>query len=51
MSDCPLIWGIIGVAVKVGKRAPIMPLSDIKIRNLKPHEQPYKVGNLEGLFI
>jgi integrase len=28
-----------------------MPLSDIKIRNLKPKEKPYKVSDFEGLFI
>ena len=28
-----------------------MPLSDIKIRNLKAGEKPYKVSDFEGLFI
>lgn len=28
-----------------------MPLSDIKIRNLKPKEKAYKVSDFEGLFI
>ena len=28
-----------------------MPLSDIKIRNLKSREKPYKVSDFEGLFI
>ncbi len=28
-----------------------MPLSDIKIRNLKPREKAYKVSDFEGLFI
>ena len=28
-----------------------MPLSDIKIRNLKPKEKPYKVSDFEGLFV
>ncbi|MBL4768165.1 MAG: tyrosine-type recombinase/integrase [Rhodobacteraceae bacterium] len=28
-----------------------MPLSDIKIRNLKPKEKPYKIGDFEGLFV
>ena len=30
---------------------PTMPLSDIKLRNLKPREKAYKVGDFEGLFI
>lgn len=28
-----------------------MPLSDIKIRNLKPKEKAYKVSDFEGLFV
>ncbi len=32
-------------------RTPTMPLSDIKIRNLKPKEKPYKVSDFEGLFV
>ncbi|RBW42881.1 hypothetical protein DS901_11575 [Loktanella sp. D2R18] len=28
-----------------------MPLSDIKIRNLKPREKAYKVSDFEGLFV
>ena len=28
-----------------------MPLSDIKVRNLKAQEKPYKVSDFEGLFI
>ena len=28
-----------------------MPLGDIKIRNLKPMEKPYKVSDFEGLFV
>ena len=28
-----------------------MPLSDIKIRNLKSKEKAYKVSDFEGLFI
>ena len=28
-----------------------MPLSDIKIPNLKPKEKPYKVSDFEGLFV
>jgi hypothetical protein len=32
-------------------RTPIMPLSDIKIRNLKSQDKPYKVSDFEGLFI
>lgn len=28
-----------------------MPLSDIKIKNLKAAEKPYKVSDFEGLFI
>jgi DNA replication protein DnaC len=28
-----------------------MPLSDIKIKNLKAEEKPYKVSDFEGLFI
>lgn len=30
---------------------PTMPLSDVKIRNLKPKEKSYKVSNFEGLFV
>ena len=32
-------------------RTPIMPLSDIKIRNLKSRDKLYKVSDFEGLFI
>lgn len=28
-----------------------MPLSDIKIRNLKPREKAYKISDFEGLFV
>lgn len=28
-----------------------MPLSDIKIRNLKPKDKPYKVSDFEGLYV
>ena len=28
-----------------------MPLSDIKVRNLKAQDKPYKVSDFEGLFI
>jgi len=28
-----------------------MPLSDIKVRNLKAEEKPHKVGDFEDLFI
>lgn len=28
-----------------------MPLSDIKIRNLKSKDTPYKVSDFEGLYI
>jgi integrase len=33
------------------ERTPTMPLSDIKIRNLKPKEKAYKVSDFEGLFV
>ncbi|WP_244508614.1 tyrosine-type recombinase/integrase [Litoreibacter albidus] len=32
-------------------RTPTMPLSDIRIRNLKSTDKPYKVSDFEGLFI
>ena len=32
-------------------RTPTMPLSDIRIRNLKSTDKPYKVSDCEGLFI
>lgn len=28
-----------------------MPISDIKVRNLKPSDKPYKVSDFEGLFV
>ncbi len=28
-----------------------MPLSDIKVKNLKSGEKPYKVSDFEGLFV
>lgn len=28
-----------------------MPISDIKVRNLKPKDKPYKVSDFEGLFV
>lgn len=28
-----------------------MPLSDVQIRNLKPKERPYKVGEFDGLYV
>lgn len=28
-----------------------MPISDIKVRNLKPTDKPYKVSDFEGLFV
>ena len=28
-----------------------MPLSDVRIRNLKPREKPYKVSDFEGLYL
>ena len=30
---------------------PAMPLSDVKIRNLKPRDKAYKVSDFEGLFV
>jgi len=32
-------------------RTPNMPLSDIKLRNLKSGDKPYKVSDFEGLFV
>jgi len=28
-----------------------MPLSDIKSRNIKPREKPYKASDFDGLFL
>jgi integrase len=46
-------WGyILGVGAEVhGKRTPAMPLSDAKIRSLKPQERDFKVGDFGGLYL
>lgn len=33
------------------ERAGNMPLSDVEIRNAKPKDKPYKMGDTAGLFL
>ena len=33
------------------KRYPQMPLTDLKIKNLKPKEKAYKTADFDGLFV
>lgn len=33
------------------ERTPTTPISDIKVRNLKARDKPYKVSDFEGLFV
>lgn len=35
----------------IGKGGSIMPLTDVAIRNAKPREKPYKMGDALGLFL
>ncbi len=33
------------------EEAPIMPLTDVAVRNAKPRPKPYKLGDSHGLFL
>ena len=49
----PQVWGyFLGVSLKHGFRIPpTMPLTDLKIKNLKPKDKAYKVADFDGLFV
>lgn len=39
------------IANRLGKRPPTMALTDTAVRNTKPREKPYKLGDSLGLFL
>ena len=50
--DTPNIGVLLGVSGNLQKHdTPSMPLSDIKIRNLKPREKAYKVSDFDSLYV
>ena len=53
MSSSKARWklGLLGVFLGVILRGARMPLSDTKIRSLKPKKKPYKVSDQGGLYI
>jgi len=40
-----------GIANQPIQNAPTMPLTDARIRTLKPKDKPYRLGDFDGLYV
>jgi hypothetical protein len=45
------IGGIFGIRGAAPRKIPPMALTDTRVRNAKPQQKPYKLGDTDGLFL